>query len=152
MNGLTLVDKAKYAVIKTLARNYLNKAQETGPDTPEGMEFYKTAIHLYSAAIEINNVTSSHYANRGVARAKLNLLTDAVNDFTFAIRLDPENIQLYTNRSIAYAKMGHKELVKLDQSKIRKLQEEQKEKEQKENEILAQMMFIQSSNNPNIPW
>jgi len=55
----------------------------------------------------------------------------AVEDFTAAITLDPDSLEAYTGRSLAYKRLNKQELAKADTARIRELKPESNDKSSK---------------------
>jgi tetratricopeptide (TPR) repeat protein len=72
---------------------------------------YQEAIKLYTAAInafpsdQIKRKSEAFY-NRGLNKRFLNDFTGAVQDYSEAIKLQPEHYQAYNNRGFVYQKLG----------------------------------------------
>jgi tetratricopeptide (TPR) repeat protein len=83
----------------------------------DAKEHYKAAIRAFDEAIK-RCEDADYYRNRGAAKFLLGeldqenaitLYNDAINDFTEAIKLDPENATTYGNRAAAKFHLGELE-------------------------------------------
>ena len=61
------------------------------------------------------------YMNRGVAYCKMGEYGRGIDDFSTAIRLEPNDISAYNNRGNAYNKLGKYELAEKDWGMVRQL-------------------------------
>lgn len=66
---------------------------------------YKTAVQLYTKAIEASDSYFKAYFNRGFAFDKLEEYENAIKDYTKALELEPKNAFVYYNRGISLDKL-----------------------------------------------
>ena len=83
---------------------------------------YPQAIDDYTTAINTDDRSNIKrlaycYIDRADAKSKNNQLKDAINDYSYAINLDPQNGHAYWNRGGTYNKHGDYELVTSDYTK-----------------------------------
>lgn len=71
------------------------------------------AIDHFTTQIE-QSPTTQHYTQRAVAQASLGQLDKAVEDFSQAIKLDPQNVSAFNDRGTTYRQMGQLEKAKVD--------------------------------------
>lgn len=69
-------------------------------------EEFEKAIEFLNIAISLNPNYSEGYFFRGVCYGKLNMLTNALNDFEKSISISPESEEDYYNIGYIYHKMG----------------------------------------------
>ena len=73
----------------------------------------KSAIDIYSQAININPNYAHAYNNIGVAKTELGQHKEAIKNFDKAININPKFTEAYSNRGAAKAKLGrYKEAIK----------------------------------------
>ena len=70
---------------------------------------YKDCLKFLDVFIEKEQNLAEAYSNRGIAYAKLNKYERAIEDFSKAIALNPDDAEAYYNRGIAYAKLNKHE-------------------------------------------
>ena len=72
---------------------------------------YDKAIASYDEALSAPEIAdfikASIYADRGVAKWRMNNTKEAINDFNTSIQLSPENAAVYNNRGNALMDLGH---------------------------------------------
>ncbi len=109
---------------------------------------FEEAIKYFTKAIEIDPLNANYYHRRGAAIDSLGQYSEAINDYDQAIYLDQDNSDFYNSRGVAKTNLKFfsgaiKDLnkaIKLDPSNqlisenLKKVQELQKIKEQKENQ------------------
>jgi tetratricopeptide (TPR) repeat protein len=66
---------------------------------------YRQAIYYYDLAISYDK-SSTYYNNRGFAKSELNDLTGAIDDYSTAIKLSPNESIYFNNRGMAYHAKG----------------------------------------------
>ena len=82
---------------------------------------YSEAIALSSSLIENNVFLIESLINRGAAKFKINDYFGALDDFTKALSIDPENIPALKNRGICFFSLDRILEAKHDWLKIQKL-------------------------------
>lgn len=93
-----IINKSKHDI----AVDYYNEAKN---QSSQGN--YENAINLYSKAIEYYPINEKQlkaeaFYNRGVNKRKINESSDAINDYTMAIKLKPGYYKAYNNRGFVY--------------------------------------------------
>jgi len=68
-------------------------------------ELFESGIECYDVSLKLKECAEA-YSNRGIAYAKLNKYERAIEDFSKAIALNPDDAEAYYNRGIAYAKLN----------------------------------------------
>ena len=68
---------------------------------------FKGAIAAYSTAIEMNSKLPLAWNGRGYAQMRLAKYKEAVDDFTGAIKLNPNYANAYRNRAAAFKALGN---------------------------------------------
>lgn len=84
----------------------------------------RVAIEDYGDAIRLNLpplYMGYAYHNRGIAYAEFGQYERAIEDFDWAIRLDPQYASAYHNRGVAYYHLGQYDLAIEDYDKAIKL-------------------------------
>jgi len=83
-------------------------------------ELFKSGIECYDVSLKLKECAEA-YSNRGIAYAKLNKYEQAIEDFSKAIELNPDDAEAYYNRGLAYAKLNEHEQAIEDYGKAIKL-------------------------------
>ncbi|MCY3720987.1 MAG: tetratricopeptide repeat protein [Candidatus Poribacteria bacterium] len=78
-----------------------NTHYDLGSVGSANLEAYKLAIYYYSEAIRQKQNYHEAYAYRGLAKAQLGQLSEAITDFDAAIRLKPDYANAYVNRGVS---------------------------------------------------
>lgn len=99
LHGCTVPKLAEYHFYS--AKEYYKKRQ------------FEKAIVLYTKAINLVK-DSMYYNDRGCAYHSINNLTLAINDYTQAMILNPNNGEYYFNRAAIYHEMQDKEKARKD--------------------------------------
>lgn len=122
---LSLNTACSYTNQTTLLKEYLQKAKSIFKEDDEICYYlgnlyqnennYIQAIKEYTEAIQYAQkngedfeLVYAYYQNRASCYLKRNEFSKAIPDFTYALKLKPENGATYTNRGIAYYKTGKK--------------------------------------------
>jgi len=82
-------------------------------------------------AIELNPIYAKAYFNRGITFVFLELLSEAMTDFTRVIEINPDFADAYYNRGLVYIRLGEVAKAKEDFSRAKNLAPELKEKIEK---------------------
>lgn len=67
---------------------------------------YGHALYCWTKSINLDNLNSSHFLNRGNVYFKFKMYQLAIRDFTYAIQIDTNYLEAYCNRGLAYANNG----------------------------------------------
>lgn len=67
---------------------------------------YQKAVECYDRKIGLFSKESTHYLNRGVAKANLGQLEAAIQDYNQVIKLDPTEACAFRNRGISWNRLG----------------------------------------------
>lgn len=94
-------------------QNNLNKENISVTYVNQGLNFakekdYKSALELFSKAIEEDPKNAVAYKNRGSAKGALNDFTGSIKDFDKAIELNPNDAGTYLNRGNSKFKINDK--------------------------------------------
>lgn len=109
-------------IVTLLEKDWQEIAEQYNNDGLElyNLGKYEEAIALYDKAIDlegkgIENIEVCYY-NRGRAYFKLGNYQKAIGDYTIAIEIDPKS-KYYSDRAIAYEKIGDSKKAALDNVK-----------------------------------
>ena len=81
----------------------------------------QSCSNVISNTAQIPEIRADAYLNRGIAQEDLNNLADAIEDYTQAIKLNPEYRALYHYRGLAYDRDGKSDLAIADFSEAIRL-------------------------------
>ena len=120
-NQLSVVYRDSNQLDKALAA--INQAIQLQPNNPNlynqklailsDLKRYKEAAAAINKAIELSP-RAAFYNNRGIVRSELGDKPGAIDDYTQAIKINPNYAQAYNNRGIVYYQLGDKQKARED--------------------------------------
>jgi len=128
------INRAHVFILRTDFRNAqfdLDTAMSLEPDNPElfyqlgrlnyNLDKYKESIDYYSKAIDKGLANAKTFYNRANAYFKNNQLNEALQDYTFAIKSNPKDMEALNNRAYTYKAMGLDSLANIDRAAIQEI-------------------------------
>ncbi len=112
------VDPEATHLYSTLARLYYDASAAFEPDSTEAANYLTMAIRVADEALRAYASDATAYLYRALAYLAQGRLENALEDFSAAIRVNPNQAAAYYNRAIVYTRLGD---AALDESERRAL-------------------------------